>query len=347
MDALILAAGEGTRLRPLTFTMPKPLIPILGRPLVAHIAQSLASAGASRIGLIVGRGGDLFREILGASVSYAEQNLRLGIAHAIHVGVEAGLVRGPFVVHLGDNFFERGVADFVRAFAEGGYDAFMVLAEVPDPRRFGYAVLEGGRVVKLIEKPRDPPPGGMTVAGFYGFRDPDLVERAFRDLRPSARGEYEVTDLLQWFIDRGHSVGYAVADGWWKDMGTPRDLLDLLYLMLDGVEARIEGEVRGEVRGRVVVEKGAVVEGEVHGPAYIGRGARVGRDAKIEHFVDLEAGASVEGGSLSRVLALEGSSVVLGSARLVDSVVGPRSRVSLKAGTASLIIGEGNAVEVG
>jgi glucose-1-phosphate thymidylyltransferase len=253
-------------------------------------------------------------------------------------------VRGPFVVHLGDNFFEEGASRFAREFVEGGYDAFIVLTRVKDPTRFGYVLVREGRVWKLVEKPRQPPPGGYTLTGFYAFRDPDLVEKAFKDLRPSQRGEYEITDLIQWFVDRGYRVGYTVTNGWWKDMGTPSDLLDLVYLLLDKVGTRIEGEVSGEVSGRVVVEEGAVVEGVVRGPTYIGKGARIAKSVHVEHYVDLEEGVEVEGGSLSRCLVLSGARLRLGRARLVDSIVGARSRVELDEGVYSLVVGEGNLV---
>jgi glucose-1-phosphate thymidylyltransferase len=236
-------------------------------------------------------------------------------------------VRGPFVVHLGDNFFEEGASRFAREFVEGGYDAFIVLTRVRDPTRFGYVLVREGRVWKLVEKPRQPPPGGYTLTGFYAFRDPGLVERAFKDLKPSQRGEYEVTDLIQWFVDRGYRVGYTVTNGWWKDMGTPSDLLDLVYLLLDRIETRIEGEVSGEVSGRVVVEKGAVVEGRVYGPVYIGRGALVGKSAAVEHYVSVEQDAKIESGSVVRSLVLEGAVVDVNKLRIVDSIVGRQSRV--------------------
>lgn len=178
------------------------------------------------------------------------------------------------------------------------------------------------------------------------FRDSHDVERAFSTLKPSARGgEYEITDLIQWFIDNGRRVGYSITNSWWKDMGTPQDILDLLYLMLDEIKPRIEGEVKGEVNGRVIVEKGAIIEGRVHGPAYIGRGGSVvGKDTVIEHYVDVESNAVVSGGSLSRSLVLNEASLELGRARLVDSIIGPKSRVRLSGGNYSLILGEGNSI---
>ena len=167
----------------------------------------------------------------------------------------------------------------------------------------------------------------LAVIGVYFFRDPGLVARAFRDLKPSWRGEYEVTDLIQWFIDNGYRVAYDVVRGWWKDVGTPESLLEALYLLLDEVEPRVEGEVSGEVVGRVVVEKGAVVEGRVYGPAYIGRGAVIGKGAVVEHYVSIEGGSKVVSGSITRSLVLNDSLIDINKLRLVDSVIGRSSVV--------------------
>ena len=349
INGIILVAGEGTRLRPLTYTLPKPLIPIMGKPLVVRIIEGLMSNGINNIYVVVGHLGFLFRQLLGdgsslgVSIRYSEQRERLGIAHAIHRAIEDG-ADGELIVHLGDNYFGEGLGRFIREFREGDYDVYVVLTRHRDPTRFGNAIIQDGRIVKLIEKPREPPPNSLVMTGIYMFRDSRDVERAFSTLKPSARGEYEITDLIQWFIDNGRKVGYSVTNSWWKDMGTPQDILDLLYLMLDEVKPSIEGEVRGEVNGRVVIERGAVVEGRVHGPAYIGRGSVIGKDTVIEHYVDVESGVVINGGSLSRSLVLSEASLDLGRARLVDSIIGPKSRVRLSGGNYSLILGEGNSI---
>jgi glucose-1-phosphate thymidylyltransferase len=164
----------------------------------------------------------------GARFTYVYQERRLGIAHAIHLAVESGFVDGPFVVYLGDNVLADGISRYVRRFVEGEY------GRVRDPSRFGVAVLRGGRVVKLVEKPREFI-SDLAVVGVYFFRDPDLVVRAFGTLRPSWRGEYEITELIQWFIDHGYRVDCDVVSRWWKDVGTPESLLEAVYLLLDEV----------------------------------------------------------------------------------------------------------------
>jgi len=332
MQGLVLAGGEGSRLRPLTLSVPKHLIPLAGRAMVEYPIAHLVEAGVVDVGMVVGYLGHLLREYLGdgsrlgARLRYVEQRERLGIAHAVHLAIEAGAVNGPFVVYLGDNILAGGVTKYVARFREEEPDVYILLSRVKDPSRFGVAVLRDGRVVKLVEKPREPV-SDVAVVGVYMFRDPDLVERAFRSLRPSWRGEYEVTDLIQWFIDNGYRVAYDVVDGWWKDVGTPESLLEALYLLLDSVGGRVEGEVSGEVVGRVVVERGAVVEGRVYGPAYLGRGVYVGRGAVVEQYASLEAGVKALSGAVSRSLVMDEAVLDLGRLRLVDSVVGRRSVV--------------------
>ncbi|WP_243668977.1 sugar phosphate nucleotidyltransferase [Vulcanisaeta sp. JCM 16161] len=238
INGIILVAGEGTRLRPLTYTLPKPLIPIMGKPLITRIIEGLMSNGISNIHVVIGHLGFLFKQALGdgsslgVSIRYVEQRERLGIAHAIHRAIEEG-ADGELIVHLGDNYFGEGLDRFIREFREGDYDVYIVLTKHKDPTRFGNAVIKDGKVIRLIEKPREPPPNSLVMTGIYMFRDSRDVERAFSTLKPSARGEYEITDLIQWFIDNGRRVGYSVTNSWWKDMGTPQDILDLLYLMLD------------------------------------------------------------------------------------------------------------------
>ena len=351
---VIPAAGEGTRLRPFTLTSPKHLIPLLGRPLIEYPISHLVEAGASDIAIIVGYLGDLVRERLGdgsrygARFSYVRQEKRLGIAHAIHLAISEHGISGPFVAYLADNILKGGIGRYVEKFVEEDYDVYVLLSRVQDPSRFGVAVIRDGRIVRLVEKPREPL-SDLAVVGIYFFRDPELVEKAFSTLKPSWRGEYEVTELIQWFIDKGYSVGYEVVSGWWKDVGTPEGLLEALYLLLDEAKPSIEGDVRGEVLGRVVVEKGALVEGQVYGPAYIGRDAYVGPKARMEHYVSLESSSRVISGIVSRSLLLEETRVDVNSLRLVDSVVGRRASVVCRRelyGTIRVTLSDYSSVEI-
>lgn len=354
MKGLILAGGEGTRLRPFTFSIPKHLIPLLGRAMIEYPIQHLVEAGVRDIGVVTGYLGHMIEEFLGdgsrygARFTYVRQEKRLGIAHAIRLAIECGFIDREFIVYLGDNIVEHGVAKYVEEFRSGEFDVYILLTKTRDPSRFGVTVIRDGRVVKLVEKPREPI-SDLAVIGVYMFRDPDLVEKAFSSLKPSWRGEYEITELIQWFIDRGYSIGYSFVEGWWKDVGTPESFLEAMYFLLDGVKPRVEGDVHGEIVGRVVVEKGAVVEGKVYGPAYIGRGTYVSRKSDVEHYVSLEEGSRIMSGSISRSLVLNSAVLDLNKLRLIDSIIGRNSAVKCSRelhGSIRLVISDFSGVEL-
>ncbi|MEM0488275.1 MAG: glucose-1-phosphate thymidylyltransferase [Candidatus Bathyarchaeia archaeon] len=332
MKGLVLAGGEGSRLRPFTFSRPKHLIPLLGKPMIQYPVEDLVASNIKDLGIVIGYFGDMIKEFLGdgsrfdARFTYIVQEKRLGIAHAIYKAIEEGFLDKDFIVYLGDNMLGEGIEKHVKTFIESSLDAYILLSPVRDPKHFGVALVKGGKIVKLVEKPKEPL-SDLAVIGIYMFRDPDLVARAFKSLRPSWRGEYEITELIQWFIERGHSVGYSIVGGWWKDIGTPEGLLDAIYLLLDKMTPRIEGIVEGDVVGRVTVEKNATVRGNVYGPAYIGDGALVDKSATIEHYVSIEKSAKILSGHITRSLILDNSEVELNRARLVNSVIGSKSRI--------------------
>jgi len=332
LKGLVLAAGEGSRLRPVTFSRPKHLIPLLGKPMILYPIEDLINSGIVNIGIVVGYFGNFIREVLEnkprlkTKLTYITQERRLGIAHAIHLAIEQGFVDRPFVVYLGDNVLSGGVRKYLNMFMECGSDVYILLSRVKDPSKFGVAVLRDGRVVRLIEKPKEFI-SDLAVVGVYFFRDPDLVEKAFKTLKPSWRGEYEITELIQWFIDNGYRVDYDIVSGWWKDIGTYEGLLEVLYLLLDNMREKIEGEVGGEVVGRVLVEKGALIEGKVYGPAYVGKGVVIGKNAFVEHFVSIEQDTKVLSGFLTRSLILDNVFIDVNGLRLVDSVIGSQTIV--------------------
>lgn len=332
LKGLVLAGGEGTRLRPFTLSTPKHLIPLLGKAVIEYPISHLVEAGITNIGIVVGYLGHLIEEYLsdgsryGARFTYIRQKQRLGIAHAIHLAIERGFINGPFVVYLGDNILASGIQKSIQRFIESNADVYVMLTRVKDPWRFGVALIKDGRITRLVEKPKEPV-SDMALVGIYYFRDPDLVEKAFSALKPSWRGEYEITELIQWFINNGYCVEYDIVAGWWKDVGTPEGLLDALYLLLDSVEPRVEGKISGEIVGRVIVEKGAVVEGSVYGPAYIGAGAVVGKSSVVEHYVSIETSSKILSGALTRSLVLNNTTIDINKLRLMDSVIGRYSIV--------------------
>jgi glucose-1-phosphate thymidylyltransferase len=353
LKGLVLAAGEGSRLRPFTFSRPKHLIPLLGKPMIRYAIDDLVSSGVRDIGVVVGYFKDLIKEFLGEGsddyrLSYITQEKRLGIAHAIYLSIEEGFIDRPFIVYLGDNILSGGVKEYIKRFSEEDSDVYILLSRVKDPSRFGVALLKEGRVVKLVEKPREYV-SDLAVVGVYMFRDPDLVVKAFKTLKPSWRGEYEITELIQWFIDNGYNVRHEIISGWWKDVGTPEGLLEALYLLLDNISERIEGDVRGEVIGRVVIERDAVVEGKVYGPAYIGRGVFISRDADAEHYVSIEYNTKILSGSLSRSLVFNEALIDVKKLRLKDCVIGSKSVVKTSRevhGEARLIISDYSIIEL-
>ncbi|MGC8910399.1 MAG: glucose-1-phosphate thymidylyltransferase [Fervidicoccaceae archaeon] len=352
--ALVLAAGEGSRLRPFTYSRPKHLIPLLGKPMIQYPIEDLLSSGVKDIGIVVGYFGDLIKEHFGdgsrfnARFNYIFQEKRLGIAHAIYKAIESGFLDREFIVYLGDNIIGESSRSFLDSFHMNGSDVHILLTRVRDPSQFGVAVLDGSKVKKLVEKPKEPI-SNLAVTGFYAFRDPDLVAKAFRDLKPSWRGEYEVTELIQWFIDRNYKVTYSEISTWWKDVGTYEGLLDAIYLLLDKEREKIEGDAKGELRGRVIVERGAVVEGKVYGPAFIGSGSYIEKSATVEPYTSIESRVRFSSGVVTRSLIMDGGEISLSRARLVESVIGANSKVRCSRelhGDMRLIISDNSYLEI-
>jgi len=258
----------------------------------------------------------------GLEVSYIEQDAPRGIAHA--VGLTRDFVgRDPFVVFLGDNFLPSGIADFTREFEQSTPNAMILLCRVPNPRDFGVALLEGGRVVRLEEKPEHPP-SDLALVGVYLFDQ--HVFAAIDRLRPSARGELEITHAIQSLIDDGLSVRAHEVKGWWKDTGTLHDLLEANRIVLDALEERNLGEVddRSQLLGRVVIEEGAKVTNSIiQGPAIIGRDSRVA-DSLIGPYVSLHFEVEIEGSEVANSIILEESALRGVSGRIRDSLIGKK-----------------------
>ncbi|MCX7750024.1 MAG: glucose-1-phosphate thymidylyltransferase [Candidatus Bipolaricaulota bacterium] len=330
MKAVVLCGGEGTRLRPFTHTQAKHLLPVAGRPVVEHALEAVREAGITDVVVVVSPGVERqFRERLGDGarlglrLAYALQPEPKGLAHAVLCAEEL-LGDEPFLVYLGDNLLERGVAGVVDLFRRERPEAVVSLQRVPDPRRFGVAVVEGRRLVRLVEKPREPP-SDLAIVGAYAFTP--LLFRAAREIRPSFRGELELTDCLQWLLDRGHTVLPHLVEGWWQDVGRPGDLLVANRLLLARLSPRVEGEVDGSsrVEGSVVVEAGArVVGSRLVGPVWIGAGGTVER-AVIGPHVAVGPGAEVRGAHVEDAILMDGARVEGGTLRV--SVVGRRAEI--------------------
>lgn len=350
MKGVILSGGRGTRLRPITHTGPKQLVPVANEPVIQHAVQDFLNAGITEIGVVLGNiGRDEIQEFLGdgsefgVEITYIVQGNPLGLAHA------AGCARSfvgddDFVLYLGDNMLKAGISDIVESFHGDSYDAGISLQEVDDPTQFGVADLApDGSVRRLVEKP-DAPPSNLALVGIYVFssRIFDVIER----LEPSWRGELEITDAIQLLIDEGGAVDSHVVEGWWKDTGKPVDILEANRLVLDDetlelsgtVEdgARIEGEV--ELHETATIQAGAVVRGPVSIAAnsvirsgtYIGPHTSIGPDSEFEN-VHIENSVVI------------GATEIATSGKIVDSLLGWGTTI----GSADDLLPEGRRLVVG
>ncbi len=314
MKALVLAGGAGTRLRPITHTSAKQLVPVANTPILFYGLGQLRDAGITDVGIIVG---DTAAEIeaavgdgsaLGIQATYIHQPQPLGLAHAVLTAADF-LGDDDFVMFLGDNLIEGGITHLVEAFVRDRPAAQLLLKQVPDPQRFGVAVLTAdGRIDRLVEKPADPP-SDLALVGVYLFTS--AILDAARRITPSWRGELEITDAIQQLLDDGRTVRASLVEGWWLDTGKKDELLDANRIVLGSLTARVDGEVDAdsEVIGAVVVEPGArVIASQVRGPAVIGAGT-VLRDAYIGPFTSIGADCRIERTEIEYSVLMAGCTV--------------------------------------
>ena len=331
MKGLILSGGRGTRLRPLTYTSAKQLVPVANKPVLFYAIESLAAAGIRDIGIVVGDTQAEIRSAVGdgsawgVRVTYIEQDAPRGLAHAVLIS-EPFIGGEPFVMYLGDNLLNKGIVRFVEEFVREKPAAQILLARVPDPQMFGVAELSGGRVIRLIEKPEHPK-SDLALVGVYMFSA--AVFDAVKSITPSFRNELEITDAIQTLIDRGLEVRPHIVDGWWKDTGKLEDMLEANRLILETIERRIEGTVdeHSRIEGKVVVEPGAVIERSViRGPVVVGARARI-VNAFIGPFTSIMNDAEVRDSEIEHSILLEGSSISNLSNRVEDSLIGKNVRI--------------------
>ena len=350
MRALVLSGDEGSRLRPLTHTSAKQLIPVANVPILFHVLQAIAEAGITEVGIVVGSTAPEVKAAVddgsawGLDVTYIHQEAPLGLAHAVLAAED--FVRGePFVMYLGDNVLMGGIARFVEGFERHRPDAQIFLAQVPEPEHFGVAVLEGDRVVRLVEKPKEFL-SDLALVGVYLFDDSILDAAA--TLSPSWRNEYEITEAIQWLIDHGRNVRAEMVTGYWKDTGRPEDLLEANRMMLSVLEPRVDGEVdaASQLDGRVVVEAGAkVVRSRIVGPAIVGAGTLV-EDSLLGPNVALSAACVVSDSAVEDAIVMEGSRIE-GVRTVNGSILGRNVEVrhSKASGVNRLVVGDQSRVE--
>jgi glucose-1-phosphate thymidylyltransferase len=327
MKGLILSGGKGTRLRPLTHTSAKQLVPVANKPVLFYGIEAMAEAGITDVGIVIApeTGGEI-REAtgdgsrFGVRIEFIEQDAPLGLAHAV-LTAEEFLGDSPFVMYLGDNLLRNGIVALVDTFRDEQPDALILLTPVPDPENYGVAELDGDdRVARLVEKP-DEPRTDLALVGVYMFT-PAIFDAA-RSIEPSGRGELEITDAIQTLVDRGLRVDPHVVHGWWKDTGQVRDMLEANRLILDDLDERVEGElVCSRVEGRVVIEQGARLENTtVRGPAMIGAGAQL-VDAYIGPYTAIGENVRIEHAELEHSIVMSGSRISHVDHRIEASLIG-------------------------
>jgi len=353
MKGLVLAGGSGTRLRPITHTGAKQLVPVANKPIMFYGIEDLVEAGIRQIGIVVGETAAEIEEAAGdgsrwgVEITYIRQEAPLGLAHCVLIARDF-LGDDDFVVYLGDNLLRSGVAEFAARFEAESCSAQILLARVPDPHRFGVAELgPDGEVVGLVEKPAEPP-SDLALVGVYLFDH--HIHEAVRAIEPSARGELEITDAIRWLIDNGHRVRHEVLDGWWKDTGKLVPLLEGNRLVLEAIEPRIDGTVDAAsvVEGRVVLEAGAEVKGSVvRGPAVIGANTRI-VDSYVGPFTSIDRDCEIVGSEIEHSIVLAESQII-GITRMVDSLIGRHvsvTRSSRRPHAARLMLGDHSQVEL-
>ncbi|MFJ3244357.1 glucose-1-phosphate thymidylyltransferase [Streptomyces sp. NPDC086782] len=353
MKALVLSGGSGTRLRPITHTSAKQLVPVANKPVLFYGLEAIADAGIDEVGIVVGDTADEIREAVGdgsrfgVEVTYIPQEAPLGLAHAVLIAQDF-LGDEDFVMYLGDNFIVGGITGLVEEFRAERPDARILLTRVPDPTSFGVAELgPDGQVVGLEEKPKEPK-SDLALVGVYLFTP--AVHEAVRSIEPSWRGELEITHAIQWLIDNKCDVRSTTISGYWKDTGNVTDMLEVNRSVLEAVEPLNAGTVdeESEIIGRVRIEAGARVSGSrIVGPAIIGAGSVVD-DAYIGPFTSVSEDCRIVDSEIEYSILLRGSSVT-GVRRVEASLIGRDAEVTPAPRNPSahrLVLGDHSKVQI-
>ncbi len=337
LKGIILHGGYGTRLRPLTHTGPKQLIPVANKPISQYVLEDLTEAGIKEIAIVLG---DIHPEkvkeyygngnAFGAKISYIYQGEPKGIAHAIGL-CEKYANNEPFIVYLGDNLLKGGIKEFAKTFENSNLDAMILLCEVENPQRFGVAKInKKGTLTGLVEKPKQPP-SNYALTGIYFFKP--TIFKTIKQLKPSWRGELEITEAIQGLMDSGHKVSYQIVKGWWKDTGAPQDILEANRLVLDELKPEIKGTIEDKtsIQGRVsigentTIKKGALIRG----PTIIGKTTTIEPNVYIGPYTSIGNNVSVKLGEIENSIIMD-NCLIDANERITDSLIAPHSKIISK-----------------
>ena len=342
MKGLILSGGKGTRLYPLTYTRAKQLIPVANKPVLARVIEAIRDAGVREVGIVVGHTASEIKDALGdgsqwdVELAYIPQDSPDGLAHAVKISREF-LGDSPFVMFLGDNVIEGGISSLIRDFADNSWNSQIVLKEVDNPSAYGVAKMRAdGSIEALIEKPQSPP-SNLALVGIYMFDR--HIFAAVDAIEPSARGEYEITDAIQWLIDNGYTVYPHVHTGWWIDTGKPTDMLDANSHVLEELRPTIDKtaviDQHSSVDSRVTLQAGArIINSIVRGPTIIGRDTVID-NSYVGPFTSIYHGCQIVNCEIERSIILENSRVMNIDRTLRDSLIGRSATVKRSGGRPS------------
>jgi glucose-1-phosphate thymidylyltransferase len=335
MKGIILHGGYGTRLRPLTHTGPKQLIPVANKPISQHALEDLIEAQIKEIIIVLGNTypekvkehyGDGSK--FGAKITYISQGEPKGIAHAIGL-CKQHVKNQPFVVYLGDNLIKGGIKDFVKTFKTSKHEAMILLSEVENPQRFGVAKFNKQRkLTALVEKPKQPP-SNYALTGIY-FLKPTIF-KMIKQLKPSWRGELEITEAIQLLLEKGYDIGYQIVKGWWKDTGAPEDILEANRLILDEIKPEIQGKIENHasLQGRVSIGENTTIKhgAIIRGPTIIGNNSAVEKDVYIGPYTSVGNNTTIKRGEIENSIIMDNCHIDIDD-RITDSLIGPNSTIT-------------------
>lgn len=351
MKALVLSGGKGTRLRPITHTSAKQLVPVANKPILFYGLEAISASGIKDVGIIVGEtkneimsavgGGSKF----GIKVTYIEQEAPLGLAHAVKIARDF-MKDDEFVMYLGDNLIRDGIKTFVDEFKRKKPNAQILLAKVPNPQQFGVAELQGERIVRLVEKPKEPK-SDLALVGVYMF-DKNIFE-AVNNIKPSWRNELEITDAIQYLVTKKFVVTPHIIGGWWKDTGKLEDMLEANRIILDTFKSENHGTVENsKIEEKVVIQKGAQIKNStIRGPAIIGENCKIS-NSYIGPFTSIYFNTVVENSEIEHSIVLENSKVS-NIKRIADSLIGQNVEVlksDKKPQAFRIMVGDSSRVEI-